>query len=394
MKIGFVGKSNTGKSTFFSAATLVDAEISNRIFTTIKPNIGIAYLRAECPCKLLGDATKSSRCNPRNSKCEDGVRLVPITVIDVAGLVPGAHEGRGLGNQFLNDLKDADILIHVVDISGTTDKDGNPTKGHDPLNDIKFLEEEIEFWMLDILKRNWKAISRKVGMGVLKLQDAIYQQLSGLNIKLEDVIKTVNAMQMTEKASDEELLIFVHEIRKMSKPIILAANKIDLPSSEENFGRIKKEYDAIPCCAEAELALRRAEKKGLIKYVPGSSSFEILKSINEIPEKQERALNFVRKLLEKHENTGVQQAIDKAVRDVLGGVVVYPVEDENKYSDKKGNVLPDAYIMPRGSKALDLAYKVHTDIGKAFIGAIDCRTKKRIGKDYELKEGDVIKIIT
>ncbi|MEM4201360.1 MAG: GTPase, partial [Nitrososphaerales archaeon] len=114
MLVGIVGKPNTGKSTFFNAATLMNVPMANYPFTTIQPNYGVAYLRKDCVCKRL-----NVKDNPVNSVCVNGVRLIPVKLVDVAGLVPGASQGRGLGNKFLDDLRQADALIHVVDASGS-----------------------------------------------------------------------------------------------------------------------------------------------------------------------------------------------------------------------------------------------------------------------------------
>ena len=156
---------------------------------------------------------------------------------------------------------------------------------------------------------------------------------------------------------------------------------------------MRNKYDIIPTCSEAELALRQAQSYNIIHYIPGDSDFEILKE--DIDVKQRNALDFVKKnILQRFGSTGVQQCLNTSVFDVLGLIVVYPVENENKLTDSKGNVLPDVYLLPKGSTALDLAYKIHTDIGDRFIGAIDCRTKKKIGKDHVLGDGDVVKILT
>lgn len=379
MKIGVVGKTNVGKSTFFSAATMVDVDISNRIFTTIKPNVGVSYARTNCAEKELG-----LKCSPRNSKCENGVRLIPISLVDVAGLVPDAHLGKGLGNQFLSDLMEAEGLIHVLDLSGTTDAGGNPTSGYDPEKDILFLEKEIDYWIEAILKKNWDNIERKSKQGK-PLYEVIYEQLSGLGVQQEKVREIV-------EGGYSDLLDLATKIREVNKPLILAGNKIDLKSAWDNYQRLKSKYDITPVCAEAELALRKADRAGLIHYVPGSSDFEFLKSV---PPEQERALNFIREnVLRKYGSTGVQQVINKIVFERLQYIPVYPVEDEHHYSDSNGKILPDVYLMRNGSTALDLAYKVHSDIGKAFIGAIDAKTKKKVGKEYILKPNDVIKILT
>jgi len=379
MKIGVVGKTNVGKSTTFSAATMIDVEISNRIFTTIKPNVGVSYARADCVEREL-----KTKCNPRNSKCENGIRLIPITLIDVAGLVPDAHAGKGLGNQFLSDLIEAEGLIHVFDLSGTTDAGGNPTTGYDPENDILFLNKEMDYWIEGILKKNWDSIERKSRQGH-PLYEVVYEQLAGLGINLEKTKEIV-------EAGYSDLLDLATKIRAANKPIILAGNKIDLKSSWENYNRLKSKYDIVPVCAEAELALRKADRMSLIHYVPGSSDFEFLKQLQ--PE-QEKALNFIKEnILKKYGSTGVQQVINKLIFEKLNYIPAYPVEDDHKYADGTGKILPDVYLMKNGSTALDLAFKVHTDIGKAFIGAIDAKSKKRIGKEYVLKPNDVVKILT
>ncbi len=393
MLIGICGKTNTGKTTFFSSATLVDAEISNRVFTTIEPNKGVTYVRTKCPCKAFG-----KKCNPRDSECKDGVRLIPIKVVDIAGLVPDAHLGRGLGNQFLSEIMEASALIHVIDASGSSDSNGNAVEPgtHSPQEDIEFFKKEIDYWILGILQK--AKISKRMDMKHQDIIDLIYKQLSGLGIKLEDIEEAINETSFSLD-SDDKYLEFIEVLRKKSKPILVAANKIDIPGAEETLKSVKTDSPVIPCCAEAELALRRAEKKGLIKYSPGDSDFEIIehKSMTEgrqeaLDEKHKAALEFVRQLLKKHGSTGVQKVIDTAVFDMLEMVVVYPVENEHKLTDKKGNILPDAFLMKKGSTALNLAYRVHEDIGKKFISAVDARTGKSVSADYELKDGDIISI--
>jgi len=387
MLIGVVGKTNTGKSTFFSAATLVDAKIAPFPFTTIEPNLGKAYVRAPCPCKELG-----VKCAPRNSLCEDGTRLIPIDLIDVAGLVPDAHLGKGLGLKFLDDLRAADALIQVVDVSGTTDAEGNPTDFYDPANEIIFLEEEMSHWIAGIIKRSW---SRVKGKDI----DSIAGLLSGLKMSQEDVERAAAQLFLTKEDinwSDADILAFSREVRKVSKPILIAANKIDLQQGEKNYRGLKekfKERIIVPTCAEAELALRKAARQGAINYVPGDNNFKVLSQ--DLPERQLAALNFIReKVLIPYNGSGVQELINGAAFDLLDLIVVYPVEDEGKFADHFGNVLPDAVLLKRGSTALDLAAKIHTDLAQHFICAINARTRMRVGKEHVLKKGDVIKIVS
>jgi len=387
MLIGVVGKTNTGKSTFFSAATLVDAKIAPFPFTTIEPNMGKAYVRAPCPCKEL-----KVRCAPRNSLCENGTRLIPIDLIDVAGLVPDAHLGKGLGLKFLDDLRAADALIQVVDVSGTTDAEGNPTDFYDPANEIIFLEEEMSHWIASIIRRSWSKIK---GKNI----DSISGLLSGLKMTEEDAKKAAAQLFLpTEDInwSEEDVLAFSREVRKVSKPILIAANKIDLPNGEKNYGELKEKFKGriiVPACAEAELALRKAAKQGSISYTPGGGDFKILSP--NLLERQLAALNFIReKVLIPYKGTGVQELINRAAFDLLSLIVVYPVEDEGKFSDHFGNALPDAILLKKGSTALDLAAKIHTDLAQNFICAINARTRMRVGKEYMLKNGDVVKVVS
>jgi len=372
MEIGLTGKPSCGKSTFFKASTMIDVPISAVPFTTVKAKVGIAYVISKCPCKEL-----NLKCNPKNSQCVNGTRLIPVKLWDTGGLIPGSHSGRGIGNKFLSDIIRTDVLIHIIDTSGRTDSEGKPTEGHDPSEDIKFLEEEINLWFTSVIKRN-----------LIKIKDekTAANVLAGLGIRENHIGEAIDKVGL----EPEKLAI---ELRRLSKPMLIAANKIDLSVSENNLKNMKKEFPnltIIPCSAEAEIALRTAGKAGFIEYIPGNKGFEIKKELNE---EQKKGLELIRKkVLEKFGSTGIQDCLNKAVFEFLNYIAVYPVENEHKLSDKKGNVLPDVYLMPLGSTALDLAYKVHTDIGEKFIGAIDARTKKRVSADYKLKNGDIISI--
>ena len=378
--VGVVGKPNSGKSTFFSAATLAHAEIANYPFTTIKPNRGVGYVKVKCACKEF-----NKNCNPQNSICENGMRLIPIEMLDVAGLVPGAHMGKGMGNQFLDDLRQADALIHIVDASGSTDSEGKQCEAgiHNPLEDVKFLEEELDLWFIALLKKDWPKISKEIEQSSKSPEKVLTEKLAGLGITEKQIAKAT-------KESSLAVEDFARALRKNSKPIIICANKSDLKETQKYIEELRKN-GAIPTSADSELALRRAAEKGLIEYTPGENNF---KAAKELSEEQEKALDFIREnVLQKFGNTGVQQCINRAVFEILNLIAVYPVEDENKLTDKHGNVLPHTFLVQRGTTAKELAYKVHTEIGEKFIAAVDARTKKRLGADYELKDRDVIKIM-
>jgi ribosome-binding ATPase YchF (GTP1/OBG family) len=394
--LGVIGKPNTGKSTFFSATTLAPVEIANYPFTTIKPNRGVGYVRTPCVHEEL-----DLKDNPKNSLCLDGVRLIPVEMIDVAGLVPGAWEGRGLGNQFLDEIRRADALVHIVDASGRTDCEGRVCKPgeHDPLEDVQFLEREITMWMDSILKKDWPKIARTTEAESKDLYSILEERLSGLSIKRNHIFEaTRNAGLNADKPtlwSEEDLLKFVDTLRRISKPMLIVANKMDLPYAEANLEKLKElDYVVIPCCAEAELALRRATEKQLIDYKPGDCNFKILQP-EKLSQSQITALETVReKILIKNGSTGVQNAINMAYFKLLNMITVYPVEDLEHFADHNGRVLPDAYLVPYGTTARQFAYIIHTELGENFIYAVDARERKRIGENTVLRDRDVISIVS
>ncbi|KZX16926.1 redox-regulated ATPase YchF [Methanobrevibacter filiformis] len=393
LQIAVTGKPNVGKSSFFNSATSSKVEMANYPFTTIDANKAVAHVVTDCPCAEL-DLT----CNPRNSKCVDGKRFIPIELIDVAGLVPGAHEGKGLGNKFLDDLRQAKVFIHVIDASGSTDVEGRPVDAgtHDPLEDIEFLENEIIMWMYGILSKNWTRLIRKIEAEKLDISKVIHEQLSGTGIAIEHIIEAKRPINPDYfKWEKKELIELVSNLLRIAKPMLIIANKADLPSSEENIKRMKEKYpNLIPASAESELALINASKVGLIDYKPGDASFNILKE-EELNDNQKKALEYIKtNILEKYGGTGVQKALNAAIFDLLNMIAVYPVEDEHKLTDQKGNILPDAILIEKDSIPRDLAYMVHTDIGDKFMHAIDAKTNMRIASDFKLSNGDIISIIT
>ncbi len=396
MLVGVVGKANVGKSTFFKAHTLANVEIANYPFTTVKPNHGTGYVRVDCVDKEF-----NVRCNPRFGYCIDSKRFVPVELLDVAGLVPGAHEGKGMGNQFLDDLNQADVLVHIIDAAGSTNEKGEsvPALSYDPANDIKFLEHELDMWYLRLIEKGWERFARTVNQERPELKKAVAKQLSSFRVTetlMEKVIQKLDLDADIMKWDKNVLLRIATELRKATKPMVIACNKIDVQGAYENFERLRKEfkdYLLVPCSAEAELALREAAKHGLIKYIPGNSGFEII-SEEKLSEKQKNALNFIKTdVLDKFGSTGVQKVLDIAVFELLKYIAAYPVAT-NKLTDKDGRVLPDCFLVPKDTTALEFAFSVHTDIGNNFIKAIDQKTKLVVGKDYVLKNRDVIEIVT
>ncbi|WP_406660156.1 redox-regulated ATPase YchF [Methanolobus sp. ZRKC3] len=388
MTIGLAGKPNAGKSTFFKAATLADVEIANYPFTTINANKGVTYVRADCPCM-----SKDNRCG----HCVDGIRYVPIEFIDVAGLVPDAHLGRGLGNTFLDELRQAHAIIHVIDASGGTDIEGNPVDlgSHNPLDDIDFLDRELTMWMFNILKRNWTKLSRKIQAEGLSLDAIIADQLAGAGVDEYHVICAFGACKIERnhiKWTDEDIIDLCDVIRSFSKPMIIAANKMDIAPEKYVNALMELEQTVVPTSAAAELALKSAAKGGAIEYIPGDDDFTI--TSDKLTAGQTKGLENVRELIKRTGGTGIQDCINQAVFDLLKLIIVYPVEDEGKWTDKNDRMLPDAFLMKKGSTAHDLAYRVHSDIGDRFLYAVDAKTKMRLGEKHELNNGDVVKIVS
>jgi len=381
IEIGLVGKPNAGKSSFLKAATLQDVKISPVPFTTLKPNIALAYVTKKCVCSEF-----NVKCNPRQGACINGIRFIPIGLWDLPGIVPGAHEGRGLGLKFLDDIRKTKALIHVADFSGLTDAEGRATENYDVEKDIKFVEDEINSWFREIVERGLEKYKRNLkNLSKEELVDILVKQLSGLEVKKEDIEKTLDAVGI------ENLDEFSKNLREISKPIVIVANKIDLESAQKNYERIKSKYrNIIPASAESEIALRLASSKGLIEYFPGERDFIVKGNLSK---QQEMALESIREnVLKRFDSTGIQNALNYTVFDVLKYIVVYPIADANKLVDTKGNVLPDAFLVKKGTKLKEFAFSIHTEIGEKFVCGVDARSKRKLSADYELKDNDVFEI--
>ncbi len=385
LTLALAGKPNCGKSTFFKAATMANAEIANYPFTTINPNFGVGYVRTKCACTEL-----KVKC----SHCVDGNRFVAVNLIDVAGLVPDAHKGKGLGNQFLDNLRQADAILHIIDASGGTDSEGNPmgVGNHDPAEDVKFLGFEMTMWVHGILAKHWSHISRQSQGKGNALEQGIAETFTGLGITFEDVRDIeLNLKIDLVHATVDDLIPFCAEIVKISKPMLVVGNKFD--EAPETLRAKLAEAKVAFASAASELALRNAVAANVVKYLPGDAEFKVAEGVT-LSAAQKAGLTKIAEVMKQCKGTGVQQAINRAVFELLDMIVVYPVEDENHYCNKQGDVLPDAFLMKKGSTPHDLAFQVHTEIGKGFLYAVDAKTKMRIKETHELKNGDVIKIVS
>ena len=379
LSIALAGKPNAGKSTFYKAATMADVDVGNYPFTTIDPNRGVTHARTQCPC-----LDRDQPCGSDN--CEDGKRYVPVELLDVAGLVPGAHEGRGLGNQFLDELTNADVILNIVDASGATDPEGEPVEvgTHDPLEEVDFIKEEMNLWLAGILDRNWESVQRKSRSPDFDIDDALADLLTGFGATEAEVAASLRELEYPADPiawSDEHREALARDVRARTKPIVLVANKIDI-APRENIDRLQEtDRPVVACTADGELALRNGAEASVVDYDPGDADFQIT---GDISEQQRAGLDQIREVTDEYSGTGVQQAINTAVYDVLEQITVYPVQNESKWTDGTGTMLPDAFLLDPASTPENLAYAVHSDIGDGYLHAVDARSDRRIGVDHEL----------
>ncbi|MFB6134541.1 MAG: redox-regulated ATPase YchF [Halanaeroarchaeum sp.] len=389
ISIALAGKPNAGKSTFYTAATMADVDVANYPFTTIDANRGVSHVRTRCPCLDLAE-----RCG--NDTCHAGKRYVPIELLDVAGLVPGAHEGRGLGNQFLDELTNAEAILNVVDASGGTNEEGEPVEigTHDPLDDVDFVEREMDMWLAGIVEDNWESVVRKSRSPDFDIDETLTDMLTGFGASEYEVhasLRDVEYPESPENWKESHRQALAEEVRARTKPIVVVANKIDQAPPENVERLLDLDEPVVPATAQGELALRRGVEQGVIEYDPGDDTFE---TSGDLPEAQRERLQTLSETMERRGGTGVQAALNYAVYDLLDQITVYPVQNSTHWTDGQGNVLPDAFLLDEGSTPKDLAYAVHSDIGGGYLHAVDARTDREVSDGYELEEGDVVKIVS
>jgi len=397
IKIGLIGKTNTGKTTFFNSSTLSSDEISTYPFTTKKSSTSIGYAITLCVHPEFNVID-----NPNNSKCKDGWRYIPIELIDLPGLLKDSWKGKGLGNQFLSIASQSDALLHVVDASGSIDSSGRIAEvgSGDPVSDFADIEEELNMWYQKIFEGNRDKL-KKIAESDNDQTNALTQLYQGMGVKKSHVKEALRITQLEEKIIEnydiKDSKKFSTELRRISKPTLIVANKIDVKGASKNFQRLRERYNdmiVIPASADSELSLRRAEQSELIKYSPGSEQFDILRT-NDLNQKQRDALDFIKSdIMGEYMRTGVQFAINVTIFKLLKMNSIYPVTIPEKLSDKNGRVLPDLILLKDGSTIVDLAKEIHSDLTKGLLYAKDLRYNLRVPTNYQLRDRDVISLVS
>ncbi|ODQ67793.1 P-loop containing nucleoside triphosphate hydrolase protein [Nadsonia fulvescens var. elongata DSM 6958] len=386
--IGIVGKPSAGKSTTLNALTDASAKTGAFPFTTIDPNQATGYLQVACACGRIEGGKYKKLCKPNYGSCnhETGQRSVPIMLLDVAGLVPGAHEGRGLGNKFLDDLRHADALIHVVDVSGTTDAEGKATRGYDPLRDVEWLQDEIFRWVEGNLKGRWGSIVRRHTATKSTIVATLQNQFSGygsttdlVNRALDEAVPKLKERAL-ENWDADDLATVVRAFTHQKFPTVLSLNKMDHPDADKNVSKIIKHYPnekIVLTSAISEVFIRKLVKQKYVRYEEGTEFLDTFEDfehegtetdcgLKPLDERLKARVENVRDLvLYRFGSTGVVQVL-QAAADILGLVPIYPVKNIHNFGAPEA-VFRDCMLVKRGTTVAQVAKRVMGDIPIMYI---------------------------
>lgn len=390
--IGIVGKPSSGKSTTLNSLTDASAQVGAFPFTTIEPNKATGYLQVDCACGRVG---KESLCKPNYGWCSQGKRHIPIMLLDVAGLVPGAHSGRGLGNKFLDDLRHADALIHVVDVSGTTDAEGKNTRGYDPLYDIEWLQDEIRLWIEGNLEKRWGSIVRRHTATKSSIVDTLQAQFGGYGSHapmIQRALQRINGLPPLEQWDKEWITKVVKSFMLEKFPTVLALNKIDHPDADKNVSKIMLKYPntkAVLTSAVTEVFLRKLSKQGFVKYEEGTEFIDTYEDdpehLKPLDDKLLQRIENIRDLvLYRFGSTGVVQVL-QAAAGALDLIPVYTVKNIQTFTGGSGgNIFRDCFLVKKGTPVGKVARYI---MGEVTIAAIETVGGIRVSEDDAVQPG-------
>mmetsp|Transcript_6045 Transcript_6045/g.5965 ORF Transcript_6045/g.5965 Transcript_6045/m.5965 type:complete len:416 (+) Transcript_6045:15-1262(+) len=392
--IALVGKPSAGKSTTLNSLTDANAKVGAFPFTTIDPNKATGYLEVDCACARFG---KQELCKPNYGYCRDGKRGVPIMLLDVAGLVPNAHLGKGLGNKFLGDLTEADCLIHIVDVSGTTNAEGKATRGYDPLQDIEWLQDEIFKWILGNLMERWGSVVRKHTATKSTTLETLRQQLGGYSANKQLIGKALDLLPGLAPLQDwdnETIEKVVKAFMQVKFPTVLSLNKMDHPDADKNVSKIILKYPELKCVLTSsitEVFLRKLASQQYIKYDLGTEFVDTIddlgpeSKLKPLDDKLRNRIENIRDLvLYRFGSTGVVQLL-QAAADLLELIPVFPVRSIHNFTGSSGeNVFRDCVLVKKGTPVISVARKI---MGDVTIASIEGVGGVRVGEEDTVDSG-------